>query len=299
MFYDIKEHQWTQEEYFAFDAVSNSLLKRMQDDPSSTFDKFYPNESMKLGSAFDQMILEPERFKNDWTVLEGETKSPSGENQSKFAKMVLAGEGYENAYRESYVKYDEAKAKALYKDLESWFMLKQNPNTISPDMNEFLLEMKQSIESIPKAVELIGSGKAQTCFTGRHEGTGLLVKGMLDLWDADSRTETDLKTTSLKWSQVTKRWLEDRNYDVQRAIYAGLTGAEKSHLIVTRTVPKWRTRVFDVTNRINLEMWRGGKERETAFEKADRLLNEFNWRKSHNEWSHYPDYYRNGGLEVL
>lgn len=300
MFTEIKRHNWTQSQYFAFDAVSNSTLTRMDSDPSRTHDRIFESSAMRLGTAFDQYLLDPETFKSEWTVIETDN-TPSEGNQTEFAKLVLSGTGYEEAYRQSYVRYNEDKAKELYDSLEGWFFLKGSPKAISSADMKRLETMRASVYSLPKAVESIErasrDGGFQVCFTGRHEETGLLCKGMLDI--LDENVEIDVKSTSSRWSQITKKWVEDRGYDTQRAMYAGLSGADASRLLIARTEDKMDARYFDVTARINAMMWRGGRERETAFDKLDRLIREYKWRTEKNKWDHTMNYYANGGVEIL
>jgi len=308
MFTNVKVHNWTEQEYFGFDAVSNSLLKRMQDEPATTFESFKGNDATKMGSAFDQMLLEPERFRKEWTVVEG-VKATSGENQSKMAKAILNGVYPVQAYNSCYAKPNEKKALELHESWWGWLELQSNRNSLSEQQHNVLKQMKRNTLGHTRAKEIVDSGDAQVCLTGVHETTGLLVKGMVDIAWSSIFGECDVKTTSKPWSEITGRWFfEGRNYDTQRALYGSLLRASGDYpafetfrqgLIVVRTTGRLDCRVFDVSERLMEERYRGADFRETAFEKLERLLVEYEWRKSTENWDHRTGYYKNNGIEVL
>ena len=311
MFTDSRILDLTEKEYFALDAVSNSTLTKMQKDPAGTHDKIKGNDAMKLGSAFDQFLLEPERFEREWTVIGAHHKSPSGENQSKFAKLVIAGEDCVDAYAQVYAKPSTEKAEALNDSLQDYFKLKMIPNTLTALQKWTLDAMKASVMGHARAKEIVdyavAEGATQTCYIGTHEETGLRVKGMLDIGSGPVFDECDIKTTSSPWYEVTGRyWFEKRGYDTQRAMYGGLLASAggitrnlKQGLMVVRTEGRHECRVFDVTSRLLDDLWRGGATTEDADEKLNRLLKEYAWRDRTGNWERHTGFYKGNGVEVL
>lgn len=287
MFVDIERHDdWTPADYFACDAVSNSLLARMVKDPATTFDKIEPNDAMKLGSAADEFILTPERFEKNYTVVR-DVAAPSGKNQSDFCSAIIAGKTPEEAMDAAYKK-PPMPADEMYEMFRGWIELQTNPYALSEASQRTLNRLKENVMSHMAAAEIVRHGAKQVCYTGTHESTGVRVKGMIDvLWDD---MEVDLKTTSSKWEQVNRFWLRDRSYHTQRAMYTQLSGATSTAIIVVQTTGRHRCRVFDLTANLMEENWVGI---------LDQRIREYAWRKENGYWDHAVQYYTNRGYETL
>jgi len=158
--------------------------------------------------------------------------------------------------------------------------------------------MEENTVKMPQALRRVTDSEHQVVYTGIHQDTGVLVKGMLDMLLPDE--ESDLKSTSKPWFEITGRWWFERSgYATQRAIYGALSKKEKSSLVVTRTEGRYDCRVFDTTARVAALKWRGGKEQETALGQVDRLIREYDWRERNGYWEGSVEFYTNNGLEVL
>ena len=293
MFIDIKRHDdWTQKDYFAYKALSNSDLKLMQDDPLllklSKEGKLNRNvsDAMTLGSAFDDFVLSPHLFKKNWKVIE-DGEVPTTDNQKEFVRLIISGfepsEAMASAYKKATMSGEE-----MYEMFKGFIELSAGSGKISRTMMTKIETMFHNLQEHEEALRIIADSDHQVCFTGIHEETGLEVKGMLDMLSKDGRFETDLKSTSEKWERIHLNWFKNRGYDTQRAMYAGLSGAVQTNLLICNTEGRNNAKLFDVTDHL-----------ETATKKLDRLIKEYDYRVLNDAWKHGIYYYSNGGYEYL
>lgn len=296
MFIDIKRHNdWTQEQYFAHKALSNSDLRVMVDDPlllKLKMDgklKDTTSDAMTLGSAFDDYVLSPEQFKDKWKVIEvGEM--PTTDNQKEFVRLVLAGLDPDEAISAAYKK-PTMSGEEMYRQFAGFINISARGSgreKISTATMGTIEKMFAKLQRHEHAIDVIANSHHQVCFTGIHEETGVGVKGMLDMLSKDGTTETDLKSTSEKWGRINRFWFKGRMFDTQRAMYCGLSGATETNILVCQTEGVHRTGLFDVTGYL-----------PEATRCLNELINEYEYRVKNDAWEHGIDYYFNGGREYL
>jgi hypothetical protein len=293
MFVDIKRHDgWSQKDYFEYNALSNSDLKLMREDPLllklSKEGKLHRpvSDAMILGSAYDDFVLSPHLFEKNWEVVkDGET--PTTDNQKEFVRLILAGLEPCEAMAASYKK-PTMSGTEMYEMFKGFISMSAGGGKISQTMMNTIEAMFHNLQKHDEAMRLIAESRHQVCFTGIHEETGVEVKGMLDMLSLDGTVETDLKSTSEKWDRVHLNWFKNRGYDTQRAMYTGLSGANQSNLLVCNTEGRNNAKLFDVTDHLF-----------TATKKLDRLINEYDYRVKNDAWEHGIYYYSNGGYEYL
>jgi hypothetical protein len=291
MFVNIKRHDnWTQKDYFAYKALSNSDLKMMQDDPfllklSKEGKLNRPvNDAMILGSAFDDFVLSPHLFEKNWQVVE-DGEVPTTDNQRKFVELILAGLDPDEAIAEAYKK-PTMSGTAMYEMFKNFISLSAGGGKISRTMMTTIETMFYNLQEHEVAMRLIADSEHQVCFTGIHEETGVEVKGMLDMLHPD--LELDLKSTSTPWKKINRFWISDRGYDTQRAMYCGLANRDTTGLLICATEGRNNARLFDVTEYL-----------ERATQKLDALIHEYDYRVKNDAWVHGLNYYKNNGWEYL
>lgn len=298
MFTDVRQRNWTAEEYFAYPAVSNSDLTLMQGDPLQLMLRIDGKrrepytDSMRMGNAFDDLILSPDKF-DQWTVYEN-VEEPTTDLQRKFVKAIV--NGFEPDEARDVAGYKRGPTgHELYETFAPYMRMVRDKKRLSQDESELLEKMAEHLWEHEAAREAVKYTEHQVCFTGIHKETGLEVKGMVDM--LGDHQEYDLKTTSNRWDQIMKPWwISDRGYGTQRAMYCFLAGAYhkwdmtkvKSGLVITRTQQRHRTRCFDLSARL-----------PAYADRLDLLLREYSWRVETGNWAHAVAYYENDGWEAL
>lgn len=286
MFSNIKRHNWTPAEYHQHPAVSNSRLTRMRKDPTTTFDKVEVNESMKLGSAFDDFLLLPDTFYRVWRVIT-DVESPSGENQTAFCRAIMAGATPDEAMDRAYKKPPMG-AEEMAEKFAGWITLQTDDHALSDAQFNTLKYMKKSVMQHDGIVDLLNNSEKQVCFTAIHDETGLEVKGMLDI--LGESVECDLKTTSTHWNKINRFWMRDRGYDTQRAMYVALSGATGTGILPVSTLGRHRCSLVDCTGVYEQERWDL---------RLSALLAEYKFRIDNGAWQFPIGYYKKSYWEVL
>lgn len=291
MFIDIVRHDdWTTEQYHAHDAFSNSGARTMAGDPY----KFRQEElgawkrpetrSMKMGKAFDELLLTPSLFRDNWTVVP-DGDSPTTAQQSEFCKAILSGCDPEEAHAHNFKRTSKEQGLEMYANFTSYFALK-DAHALSVDDKEVLDKMIESVGRHDRAAEIVRTAQTQVCFTGTHAETGVKVKGMIDCLLQDE--EVDVKWTEKPWDRINKWWLKDGFFHTQRAMYHGLAPRDRQSVLVVSAKGRYRTKLFDVTEFL-----------EEATMRLNSLIKQYDWRVKNNAWDHGIAYYKFGGYEFL
>jgi hypothetical protein len=294
MFANIKRHgDWTQKDYFAYPALSNSDLKLMIDSPRKLRAKldgdlpFTVTEPMALGSAYDDYVLSPHLFNERWDVVDvGDM--PTTDNQKEFCRLIVAGFEPDEAIGEAYKKAPMT-GEQMYALYSGWIrMMAGGSDMISDASMHTIRTMHANLERHEHAMRVIEDSDHQVCFTGIHEETGVEVKGMLDMLSKDGVYETDLKVTSTQRAKINGWWIKDRMYDTQRAMYGALSGARRSGFLVCESIAPHESYLIDYTDHM-----------EYAYNRLNNLIVEYDWRQKNGFWERSMEYHTNGGWETI
>lgn len=185
----------TNEDYHAHPAISRSGVLELLKSPyhyymrylSPDKEKKEPTKAMDMGNAFHTMILEPEKFNNDFIV--------------KPAPVLLKDVG-----REVYDIYKNA-----LDNIE-----KMGKTVLSVDDMSLLEKMQKSINAHPDASRLITGGIHESSLFWVDEHTGIECKARPDIWHEE--IVTDLKTITSADRNTFQRSIVDGGYHIQAAM---------------------------------------------------------------------------------
>jgi len=239
MYKDITQHvDCTQEEYFAMDGISNSDVSLFYRSPSlykAKLEGLYPqviSTPMRIGSAFDCLLLEPQDFEDRFSVTPHGMATPTTDKQEELVKAIRTGLDMQECFAlAGYARPDPKTYNRLMPYAEHLAEVGSR-TTISSDEYDTLQNMLESVRSNPVASQAVDNTTKQSVFTATHEETGLLVKGMLDM--VGPSYVCDLKTTGEEVSKFPRK-IWSYNYDRQIAHYALLAGVEKCRFVAVES----------------------------------------------------------------
>lgn len=185
VYYDVTAH-----EYHAWEAVSSTLLKNYKKLPATARTPYQPGDDANIGSGIHALTLQGETGLNlECAVMPAECdgKSKAAENAREAFRMRNPG---------------KIPLPPVYGPLKV------------PAM-EVLEGVDASFHKHPKTREILSSSKKEVSLVWIDEGTGLLCKARLDIWDGS--VIWDIKKTK---SVDGFHWqAKDLCYDVQAGHY--------------------------------------------------------------------------------
>ena len=181
-------------DYHRHAAISKSKLDLINKSPAHYWARYLdpnrvrpePTKAMILGSAFHTLVLEEDKFQDEYCV------SPTFNRRTKDGKL-----GYE-----AFKKAHEGKIALTSEDSDTLF------------------RMQESIFKHPSASKLLAlKGKAEQTFMWDDEETGLQCKCRPDFHSEESKIVIDLKTTEDASPDGFSRSIHKYRYHVQAAWY--------------------------------------------------------------------------------
>lgn len=197
------------DDYFALDAVSCSLLKRMEC-PCKAFISKPPTPAMALGTAVHAMVLEPE--KNLIAV------APEINRRTKAGK-------------EEWAKFQEGNKDKI---------------VITAEVAEKAKGMADSVMSHAVARDLFTNGNAEQTVTWTDVRTGEKCKARLDWWRNDN-VVVDLKTASNAHPGAFAKASYDLKYHWQDAFYTEGAQADNFIFVVVESEEPYVCEVYQLT----------------------------------------------------
>jgi len=188
-----------EKEYFAADAISKSLLSRM-DCPAKLNQPFKETPSMFTGSMAHKAILEPNDFDKCYIV------APAINKRTKAGK-------------EEWAEFEAANASKL---------------VITSEQYDMAMAMQKAIKSHPMASKLLKDGVAEQSHFWKDENTSELCKCRADYVRNDG-VIVDLKTTVNASPSEFARTCAKFKYHWQDAWYSRGTKATDFYFIVVET----------------------------------------------------------------
>jgi hypothetical protein len=220
--------QMQAEEYHAADAVSNSLLTKVDKSPAHAL-AYLQGESettpaMAFGTAFHSCALEPEKFDEQYAVLDGDQRT----KEVKARKEQLIGEGKRILTAADY-------------------------NSITG--------MVASIRQHPLAY-LLHDGMPELSMFWTDPQTGLRCKCRPDWWRSDGIL-VDLKTTEDASPSGFARSVATYKYHMQAAHYCAGTRADRFIFVAVEKKPPYAVGVYELDL---LSLDEGERKRRAAME---------------------------------
>ena len=235
MYTDFERHNVSQEEYFEMDGISNSDVSLFERSPllyKSKAEGMWNNATstpMRIGSAFDCLLLEPHLFDERYFVMPSGVQEPTTDLQQLLVEAILLG--MEPAEGFAYAGYKRPDPKS-WERLKPWAAAlteRGSRDAISWKEYQGLKSMLDSTTGNPAASQAINETEHQVVFTATHAASGLRVKGMLDMLGEDY--VCDLKTTGEEVYKFPAK-LYRYNYDRQIAHYCALAGVDYARFVV-------------------------------------------------------------------
>lgn len=187
--------EMTNDDYHNHQAISRSGVLEFSRSPYHYFKSYLengrikknPTPAMTFGSAFHTLMLEPEKFDNEYIC--------------KPTPVLLKDVGRE--------VYD------IYKNtLEA--IDKMGKTVLSVDEFDALAEMKKAVENHPDANKLITGGQHEASLFWTDEHTGIECKARPDIWHEE--IVTDLKTIASADPKTFQRSMVEGGYHIQAAM---------------------------------------------------------------------------------
>jgi len=318
----------TEEEYHNYNAVGNSDLKKLEDHPKIFVDEVLKrdeeedsyedlNSYYKIGTMFEQRLLQLSRFNENFIQEPRDMKTPSSPNQKQFVESMLDGITAVEAYCEAYSTRNKSeeqimsKSSDLYDSLKTYIDFKMQADgkgQYTADEAEVLNSMISSCIGHEKIHSLISSDNVdgsindyerwvQLPVFGSYDG--IMIKGLVDLvvYDKPSKTlmNIDIKTTS-KNPKDFPYFYHRFKYHRQQGHYRRMLKpwADKikgldvdkidTYCIVVRTKPPYDARLWKIHPNL---LHQGTVEVNT-------LLNTLKWHIEEDKWEHRKSYYDHG-----
>jgi len=193
-----KHIKMTDEEYFAIEAASCSLLKRL-DCPAKAKIPFKPTPSMQLGTLVHCAVLEPDSFDVRYVV------APTINKRTKAGKEEWA----------AFVESNDDKT------------------VITEDEYNLCHMIAQSVKSHPAASDMLCGGDAERVFLWNDESTGERCKSKADY--VKGNIIIDLKTAQDSSPAGFARACANFGYHMQDAHYTNGSGCERFIFVVVET----------------------------------------------------------------
>jgi len=235
MYREITEHiGCTQAEYFAMDGISNSDVNLFQRSPylyKAKLEGMYSSpvsDPMRMGSAFDCLLLEPHLWVDQYIVTPLGMDTPTTSKQVGLVKAMRSGLDMQECFTLAGYARPDPKTFHKLKPYIDFLADVGSRTTISADEYSTLQNMLESVRDNPVASQSLQETTKQIVYTATHEETGLTVKGMLDMVGGDY--VCDLKTTGEEVSRFPRK-IWNYNYDRQIAHYASLAGVDVCRFI--------------------------------------------------------------------
>ncbi len=234
MYTEIKQIDCTQDEYFALDGISNSDVNLFQRSPhlyKAKLEGMYStpvSDPMRMGSAFDCLLLEPHLWADQYVVTPLGMETPTTSKQVGLVKAMRSGMDMQECFRLAGYARPDPKTFHKLKPYTEFLAEVGSRATISADEYTSLKNMLDSVRDNPVASQAVSECTKQVIYTAIHEETGLAVKGMLDMVGEDY--VCDLKTTGEEVSRFPRK-IWNYNYDRQIAHYASLASVDVCRFI--------------------------------------------------------------------
>jgi hypothetical protein len=187
------------EEYFAMDAVNQSLLKQVLRSPAHA--KAYlagkkpPTPAMQFGTAVHSSVLNPQNFENEVAIL------PDINRRTKEGKLQY----------EKFLKNADGKA------------------IIDRDRAVDCIQVGQSVARSQTARELLSVRDIEQAFLWKDEKTSLVCKARVDAYSNNSKKVIDLKTAQDASPHAFARSVAKFGYHIQAAFYLrAVSGFQKA-----------------------------------------------------------------------
>lgn len=186
--------QMTDQEYNKIEALRNSDLKNFMISPSFykyklEQSKVFTSKGMRLGTVLHKMLLEPDLVEKDIEVC--------------IKYKTDQGEGFKKLFQ--YYQEEENKLLVLEREFNTATTIYDKLSRVYPTL----------FTTIQKSItELVVVGDIE----------GVRVKAKLDIYDEESKTIIDLKTTGNPVDQI-KDTIKKFRYDVQQVHYTEVANA--------------------------------------------------------------------------
>jgi len=291
------------EDYFSpaegsplYGAVSNSDLGMIGDGPTGprkyrdTKDGVIEREEKsgyKIGHAFDSLVLTPEAFYEDYSIVPKDIPTPTTELQVGMYKLMAEGASEKEAARMA--GYKKAPAKGIFDKLLEFGSSHEGKILLSWEDAGLIERMHERMLRHLLIPTILEQSEKQVVFVGVHEETGLKVKCMIDLlWNwGGGLVNVDLKSTATTNKRDFKRDFFKYGYDRQAAVYNAVSGAETAAIIAVSKVSGWHQAIplYDYL--------------EEGQRKAEYLLQAMAWHMETNNWDHSYECFCGDGWEAL
>ena len=205
----IEATEMTDEQYFAADGLSKSLLAGM--DCPDKIGMFKSTPAMLMGTLAHCAILEPNEFDKRYIV---DPKMPKRSNADKEAWQIWQ---------------DENAGKVI----------------ITDEQRDTSMMMQDAIFNHPKAASLLSGGKAEQAYFWTDEETGEPCKGKADYVQGD--VIVDLKTAVSASPSEFSRAVANFKYHWQDAFYSEGTGAEAFYFVVIEKTEPFVIEVYELS----------------------------------------------------
>lgn len=153
----------------------------------------------------------------------------------------------------------------------------QTAMVVTDDELADMRDCAAAVKADPKAAWILQAAEKEVSVFKRHEGTGLLLKGRLDLPFTDLQGNTAIadikKVTSVKRGLMRKA-IGDRLIHVQGAFYCNLLGASSFYIIAVEEAPPHEVDIFEVPK---VSLQRGREWYESMLARLVRCKAENRW----------------------
>jgi exodeoxyribonuclease VIII len=209
-----KSETMTNEQYHADPAISRSGLILFAESPYKYWAEYInPNRppkkstpAMEFGSAFHSLVLEPEKFRDEYIVAQELQKLPK--------VGLLKNLGRPEFDRQ---KAERAKIEFINDALtQEWLERAEGKIILSLADWQQLTEMRDALRDHEEAWALIGGAKYEQSYFWQDPGSGLMVKSRPDI--LHDNIIVDLKTCVSASPRAYQRSMVDGGYHIQAAM---------------------------------------------------------------------------------
>lgn len=212
IFYDVPA-----DEYFSWDAVNASFLKRMARSAAhARWETDHPKEptpAMIMGSCTHTATLEPDKLDERYLVAaDCSSVKGAGGSCTSAGKIRSGGVWYCGVHGRN--REPDELPKALTEDGELI-----EAAVVTVDQMAKAKAMAISVRNNRAARKLLDESRKEVCIVWVDSVTGVLCKARLDTHDYDGERVGDLKTCADASPDEFPRQIGDMGYDIQAAMY--------------------------------------------------------------------------------